>query len=169
MIPLWRNALTFLNYLDEASLIKRNAADARIGQFLLVKGSLVVMDLTLFKGIWQMPMMKNAILSGANINPQAASHLAPQNRQQRRSSGRGSGHLTGIQKDTDSVDAGLSLIGLLPHAIQARLSVEGADQMVWTSLRDDSLVVSAADLTLKHGTARCWHVEYVRNSRCISR
>jgi hypothetical protein len=160
--PLWTNALAFLDYLDEAGLIKRNAADTLIGQFLLAKGSLSVIDFTLFKGIWQMQATKNAILSGANANVQSL----PQNRQQQR---RAASKVAppSIQPDKDVVDAGLALIGLLPHAIQARLSVAGTDQMIWTSLREDALVVSAADLLLKHGTsiAGTWNMLGILDAR----
>lgn len=39
---------------------------------------------------------------------------------------------------------------MLPHTIQARLIVN-RDESVWCSLREEGLVISASDLTLKHG------------------
>jgi hypothetical protein len=111
------------------------------------------MDLTLFKGMWQMPAIKNALFAGAIGERQIAPNSPSQNRQQRRSSKRSGDHSADVKSPYDAMEGGLALIGLLPHAIQARLSINGTDQMVWTSLKEDALVVSAADLTLKHGTA----------------
>jgi len=151
--PLWANALTFLDFLDAATLIKRGADGARIGQFVLVKGSLAIMDLTLFKGMWQLPAIKSAIVAGANENPGTSLKEPQQNRKQRRASGQSGGHPASVQSPTETIEAGLALIGLLPHAVQTRVAVDGTNQMVWTSLREDALVVSSADLTLKHGIA----------------
>jgi hypothetical protein len=44
--PFWTNALTLLDYLEVNGLIQRDIWQARIGQFVLVKGNLIVLDVT---------------------------------------------------------------------------------------------------------------------------
>lgn len=147
--PLWTNSLTFLDYLDEANLIQRAIENGRIGQFVLAKGSLTVMDLTLFKGMWQIPAIKKMIAAGAQVESQNGD---AQSRQQRRALQRGGNQQSAVSQYESTLDAGMSLIGLLPHAIQARMTIQETQRSVWTSLKEDALVVSATDLTLKHGT-----------------
>lgn len=147
--PLWANALAFLDYLHEDNMIERDLAVARIGQFVLVRGRLSVMDLSLFKGMWGVPVIRKAITSGQNLNlPEPT-----QTRQQRRQSERNGIPSKQKEEADQALDAGMALIGLLPHAIQARLVAGGNGAVIWTSLKEDSLVISAADLTLKHGTS----------------
>lgn len=143
--PLWTNSLTLLDMLDERGMIRSGLNSARIGQFVKLSGSLAVTDLTLWKGLWSLPALRELITEDTTAERKAA--LA--NRDERR---RTRGIKTSAPQKSvleHQADAGLALVGMLPHTIQARLaSTEGT---AWCSLREDGLVVSASDLTLKHG------------------
>lgn len=70
--PLWANALTFLDSLEERNLIRRDLRRARIGQLLLVSGRLTILDMGLLKPIWQVPEAKqNALQSAIVENPES--------------------------------------------------------------------------------------------------
>ncbi len=146
--PLWTNALSLLDMLDQRRMIHDGVEGARIGQFVKVSGSLTVTDLTLWKGLWSMPAIREVIQDG--IASSAAAHVPQGNRSERRK--HGALKAPNSQKSTleHQMDAGLAIIGMLPHTIQARLLAENGTS-VWCSLREDGLVVSASDLTLKHG------------------
>lgn len=51
--PLWANALAFLDYLEQKSLLSRDIATARIGQFVLTSGELHVSSTALSQKIYQ--------------------------------------------------------------------------------------------------------------------
>jgi hypothetical protein len=65
--PLWTNARTFLDYLAERDMIQRDIHKGRIGQFVLAKGNLLVVDVTMLKNAWEKPTMKKKMLAGANL------------------------------------------------------------------------------------------------------
>ncbi|CAA9503074.1 MAG: hypothetical protein AVDCRST_MAG31-505 [uncultured Sphingomonas sp.] len=151
--PFWANALEFRDYLLKHDLLRFDLEGARIGQFVLVTGALTVMDLTLFKGLWQLPAVRDAMLAGAATAPPAQE---PRNRQERRVAAHRGGKPQpppAASETERTLEGGLALIGMLPHAIQARIAVSAEGPVVWTSLREEGLVVSAADLILKHGAA----------------
>ncbi len=53
--PLWTNARVLLDYLAERDMIQRDIWEARMGQFVLAKGSIVVLDLGMLKNVWVKP------------------------------------------------------------------------------------------------------------------
>lgn len=137
--PLWANALTFLEHLDEHNLIERDIWNARIGQFVLVKGWLTVLAVEMLRAAWQLPTVQAAIKSGANAPDNQG------NRQQRRAEGN--------QKKTTQpteIDLAIELLGVMPHLVQARLL--GKNFYAWGSLKEEHMVTTAGDLLLKHGT-----------------
>ena len=148
--PLWTNALALLDFLETRELIVRDIGAARIGQFVLVTGRLAILDLKLFRGLWDMPAVRDAIKRGLPEN-QPPSNL--QNRADRRRANSARPHAPEEKSQAEkAMDAGLSIVGMLPHVVQARMMPrEGG--AVWASLTEDGLVVSAADIVLKHGTA----------------
>lgn len=149
--PFWANALALLDYLETNELLRRDLGSVRIGQLVLVTGSLTIMDLTLFKGLWSLPAIRSAILAGSTTQDQSATS-APRNRQERRANQQRTEQKPVKGNSEALIDGGLALIGMLPHAIQARLATPDTN-IVWSSLREDALVVSSADLILKHGAA----------------
>jgi len=145
--PLWTNALALLDMLDEREMIRRGLIASRIGYFVKVSGSLSVTDLTLWRGLWSMPALKEAFIEGAVKRQPLA--ISSQNRTERRKA-RGKEGPSSKSTLESQMEAGLAMVGMLPHTIQARMfSNDGTS--AWCSLREDGLVVSASDLTLKHG------------------
>jgi len=153
--PLWANARALLDYLYERNMILRNLLDARIGQFVLVSGVLAVLDLPMLQQLWEMPIVQATIKSGAGAVPSSQSH-SPNRAERRRGNRLPTAQLTIAENPIEFM---ISLVKYLPHLIQARLKVEDGTA-IWCSLREESLVVSSADLMLKHGTVLTgtWHV-----------
>lgn len=135
--PLWTNARLFLDYLEERELIQRDLTTARIGEFVLVTGGLAVFDLSILKQMWSIPAIKKLIMQG----------MKPDKSLQNRSAGNKApgAHL----KQQEENEATLALVQLLPHPVQATISA--GERVVWTSLRENCLIVPSTDLLLKHG------------------
>lgn len=131
--PLWSNALSLLDFLEERHLIQRDIAEASIGNFVLSSGSLSISDLQLMHRTWQLPSVKKLMRSG--VTPTG------QNRQQRRA---GAG-----QPAPDFLELFTDLVSILPHTIQASLT---GDAEIWCSLHQQGMTTDASDITLKHGT-----------------
>lgn len=141
--PLWTNARTFLDYLAEADLLKMEMEKARIGEFVLVKGKLSIIDLSLLASLWSKQSIVNLISSGAN-QQQATPTLT---RQQRRALAR----TDKVQSTSaDETRLMLDIIESLPHTAQAYIQSPEIG-VVWCTLNADSLVVNSGDLLLKHG------------------
>ena len=139
--PLWTNARTFLNYLTEREMIVRGIEKARIGQFVLVTGELAAIDLGLLKKMWELPAVKNSLLVAvAKAN---APQIQPKNKAERTKARYAKAELP------EGMEAGFQLMTIMPHTIQA--SIRGQGWNIWSSLREDSLVMNASELLLKHG------------------
>ncbi len=149
--PLWTNARTLLNYLADREMIVRDLRRAGIGQFVLVAGNLAAFDLGLFKEAWKLPAVKEVVLRGIQSAEQSAN--AP-NRHERRKQATGKSQSS---RHSES-EMGFEMLKIMPHTIQATIRQD--DWTVWSSLRDDSLVVPASELLLKHGVgiAGEWHM-----------
>jgi len=140
--PLWTNARTFLNYLHERNMIVRDLTQARIGQFVLVTGSLAAFDLGVLKEAWKLPGIKDVVMRGA-AQQQAADQPPPRSSAERKRAKYARPELP------EGTEAGFELMKLLPHTVQAAIGGEG--WRVWSTLREDSLVISGSELLLKHG------------------
>lgn len=143
--PFWTNALSFLDYLTEKSLIQREIDEAGIGQFVLVPGILEITDHKFMKQAWELSAVQSLIKKGA--------HEASGNRHQRRAKRK-----NGQQEPPASdLDLFLELITIMPHNVQAIISGKND---VWCSLDDNYLSTSASDLVLKHGARMdgTWHL-----------
>jgi len=86
--PLWANALGLLDLLGERKMIRDGVASARIGQFVKVSGSISVSDLTMWKGLWSLPALKQVLAENAKAERQAALAALP-NREARRAASPG--------------------------------------------------------------------------------
>lgn len=132
--PLWTNARTLLNYLTERGLIQRDLWDARLGQFVLASGALIVLDVAMFKSAWDKPAVKKlAIASAVGGTPASGRE-------------RKSGH-DGSKSDAQLL---IEMLSLFPHSIQAHLL--GTNYGVWCSFAEASLVGASSDVVLKHGS-----------------
>ncbi len=147
--PLWTNALTLLDYLDERRLIKRELDSATLGQFVLVSGGLDIRDVRLIQKAMALPSMQAQIAAASQPSNTQSFHKS-------KSKGRG------IPQTPVSINPnaqfGTEFVALLPHSVQARL--HDAAGNVWCSLNEEGLVVSSSDLFLKHGirVAGEWHM-----------
>lgn len=135
--PYWTHAVALLTHLDQKALIKRDLYEARIGQFVLLKGHLIVADLALLKPMWANPVTRAALLRSelATAEAMARANGTPEEQ---------------MQAVRDEVDLTFEVLPALPHSLQARLIV-GDNGRLWCSLDEASLVGSAADTILKHG------------------
>jgi hypothetical protein len=139
--PIWTNALSLLDLLEQRGMTRRGARDAHFGEVVLVQGTLHVLDITMLKGAWELPSVRAMILSGVENEPVGDQS----NRHQRRSSPR----QPPKNAAPDPISLALDLLGLLPHSVQAR--IESLDEVVWASLKKEGLVTPSTDLTLNHG------------------
>ena len=136
--PLWANALSLLDYLQENRLIVEDTRSARIGQFVLASGDIRIIDLAILGSVWKDEKMQRLIM--AQQKPEATQG----NRQKHRAQ-----VTTRATAKDPSSDIAFSLLSVLPHSIQAYMhgSVD-----VWCNLLKSSLVISSDDILLKHGT-----------------
>lgn len=146
--PFWANAREFLDALEARNMIQRDIKSARIGQFVLVSGSLIISDLKMLQAIWPLPMVQKAMVAGAAEAANRGESATDGNRQQR---------LAQAAKDRKSAPKGvpdeikmvMELLPHLPHSGQFHLV--GDEFAVWAPASEDSLVGSMSDLLLKHG------------------
>jgi hypothetical protein len=143
--PLWTNARTFLSFLADREMINRDLSTARIGQFVLASGALAAFDLGLLKEAWKLPAVKDVVLKGAT--GQAAPDPVQGNRKERAKAR----YAQKAAGDTSETAMAFEMLKIMPHTVQA--TIRGEDWTVWSSLREDSLVIPGSELLLKHGVA----------------
>ena len=137
--PLWTNARTLLDYLGERDMIRRDIWGARIGQFVLAKGNLLVLDLAMLKSARERPNIQRAVMAGSSQPVQP--NRAGRRRQQAQ------GQARGMPSEAEMV---IEMLSIFPHSVQAHLI--GENFRAWCSLGEDSLVGLSSDLVLKHGS-----------------
>jgi hypothetical protein len=144
--PLWANARTLLDYLFERNMIQRDIWEARLGQFVLVEGRLVILDVAMLKGAWDKPAIRKIVTKDAGVEHDLNRHL------------RRKQAAVGGEKPVSEVEVFMDLLGILPHSLQAHIL--GDKFTAWCSLATESLVGLSSDLVLKHGTliSGDWHV-----------
>ena len=145
--PRWANALAFLDYLEERALLNRNVSEAPIGQIVLHKGELSIFDLSILQKMWALPTIKKSVIAGAKQSAGLGVEQATGNRHERRKSG--ASHRKVASAEESQAELGLELLSVLPHSIQAAVSVDNLS--AWCTLREDCITVSPADLFMKHG------------------
>ncbi len=145
--PLWTNALTLLDYLAERHMLQRDLSAARIGQFVLVSGELAILDLPMLRQLWELPIVRATVRSGAKLAEGA--RVVERNRAERRRESREPQKREATINE-DPAEFMLQTIKYLPHAIQAMLTTSNKIA-VWCSIGEESLVGSSAVLMLKHG------------------
>ncbi|MBC7160115.1 MAG: hypothetical protein H5U21_08725, partial [Porphyrobacter sp.] len=65
--PFWVNARQFLDVLTERDMIQRDISAANMGEFVLAKGFLSVLDLVMFKEAWKLPSLQRMIKAGMGL------------------------------------------------------------------------------------------------------
>jgi hypothetical protein len=124
-------------------MIIRDLGKARIGQFVLVTGSLAAFDLGILKEAWKLPAVKDIVTKeAAKQNAITAPAGTREERRKQRYQEKPS-----LSPETD---AAFELMKIMPHTVQA--TIRGHEGwVVWSSLREDSLVIAGSELLLKHG------------------
>lgn len=143
--PYWSNARTFLDYLSDRDLIERNITSASMGQFVLVRGGLAMLDLPSLQQLWTMPQFKQLFAEGM----MGDSGEPQQNRQQKRAQGKPQPH-DPFKSLPTVMQLAMELLPSFPHSIVA--SVIGEYWSTWSTLQAENIIGSAADLVLKHGS-----------------
>ncbi|MEG8025069.1 hypothetical protein QP162_12720 [Sphingomonas aurantiaca] len=142
--PYWTNARAFLDFLNERDLIENDIWDASMGQFVLVRGKLAILDLASMQSVWSMPLFKK--MMGEHLNAEEAS--SSENRQQRRSQPKPGGK-DPFDSQPTIVRLAMELLPSFPHSTVA--SIMGEFWSTWSTLSAEHLVGSPSDLMLKHG------------------
>ena len=136
--PHWANASAFLNYLSENDLIQRDISASRMGEFVLAKGYLSVLDLVMFKEAWKLPSLQRMIRAGTGANQHTRNLTSAQK--------------AAAKEQKDNSEMVLDLIQIMPHAVHASLiTSDDNPQMVWCPLREEYMVTPASELVLMHG------------------
>lgn len=139
--PFWTNAVTFLDFLAEKRLIQPSIENAALGQFVLARGRLGILDLSMFKDAWALGTVQRAVrASDQPSQPEG-------NRQQRR----GQGKIQPRSAMPSDADIALELMTILPHTVQTTI-VNDAGDTTWAVLRNEFMVTSPSDLVLTHGS-----------------
>jgi hypothetical protein len=137
--PYWANARAFLDYLSENNMINRTLLGARIGQFVLVKGYLSVLDLSMMKDAWKLQSIQRKALGGSASQKLVSQMTAAEK--------------AAHKEQKENSELTLDMMQLMPHAIHASLITddEVSPSLVWGALREEYLATSASDITLAHG------------------
>jgi hypothetical protein len=151
--PLWTNVLTFLDFLQERDLLRRDIKAARIGQIGLFSGSLTIVNASLLKTVLQSSFVREqfttqqiAVLTQQHAalvktNQLAMATPAPTPEMIR-----------------TNVNGNLDTICTIPIVNYGK-SVVG-EHTIWYPLSDEFVVGSIGDLILKHSTnvSGKWHI-----------
>lgn len=153
--PYWANARALLNYLEQHGLLQRDLQTSALGQFVLAKGYLTVLDLAMWQKAWGLPTVQQAARAGGEAATAAAvAILVPEdtgNRHERRNQSRqAKGQAQKSQMPTE-VDITLELLTVLPHTVHASIMTD--EETVWSSLLQENLVTPSSELVLTHGAS----------------
>lgn len=138
--PLWTNARSLLDFLYTNEMICNDITDARIGDIVLVTGSLGIIDYGFMKPIWKLPFVKKQISDGAYPNVLHSMRLseADQNIDQLKKASR------------ERANQIPEMISDIPHTIQSYI-VCNDGKIAWSILNEYSMIPSSTDIILKYG------------------
>lgn len=136
--PYWTNARAFLDHLSERAMIQRDMGSAEIGQFVLTRGWLSILDLAMFKDAWKLPTVQRKVREGA----------APSKKVSQMTAAEKQAH----QEQKENTDMMLEMIQIMPHSVHASMiTSDDSQKVLWCTLRDEYLVIPASDIVLAHG------------------
>lgn len=142
--PFWANALQFLDVLEERSMIQRDITASRIGQFVLMRGSLIIADMVPYREIWKSDVIKRFLKATLGDDDDGE---PTGNRQQRREQKAKARNAPSKPTEAELV---LELLPHLPHSPQ--INVVSDDTAAWGTVDAAYLSGTFADLSLKHGS-----------------
>lgn len=123
----WSAPLSLLRELHEQGYIKAFSKSAALGQLILFKGNIQILDLRILQKLWQPVLAMQAALKPANTEAQRKAKKTEDAQAQT------------IAKVAEN----------LPHIIQMRAFND--DHQLWATLTPDALTVNPSDLAFKHG------------------
>lgn len=149
--PFWANARRFLDLLTERDMISRDIETARIGQFTLASGALVISDNSMLRALWDSPVVGKFLKAQEAAQAQASAQEAPEpvNRHQRRSEQAKARKAVPAKPAVTESELAMALMPHMPHSGQ--LHVVTDDYAVWAPVADGALVAPMPELILKHG------------------
>jgi hypothetical protein len=143
--PYWSNPRAFLDHLSEHNLIRRDIEEASIGQFVLVKGALIIADLQMLHPLWGMPAIQNFMLASHDANQEASQG----SRSERRQAHAKQRQQPSQKRMPSEVELVMALLPHMPHA--GHIHIVSDDFAVWAPVAEGAMVTPMADLVLKHG------------------
>lgn len=136
--PYWANARAFLDHLSDRDMIQKDMANAQLGQFVLAKGWLSILDLAMFKDAWKLPAIQRKVREGGAPTKKVSQMTAAERQAN--------------QEQKDNSDLMLEMIQIMPHSVHASMITTGEDpKLLWCTLREEYLVIPASDIVLAHG------------------
>lgn len=156
--PLWTNALSLLDYLDERGLIHRDITKARLGQFVIASGELTVLNPEMLQKMWDASGTIGKIAVATAVkNAQDKWRADPAN-QALKGTARAAAEKKHLATAEQTARGGFEALRHFPYPPQC--TIKGTDFSVWSSLSANGLVGTVGDLSLKHGTEipGTWHL-----------
>ncbi|CAA7622501.1 hypothetical protein [Magnetospirillum sp. UT-4] len=143
----WTLPITLLDRLDELSFLHRDLGTAPLGQLVLIRGALQLLDIRMLQSMWDLIarlMEREARQSG--------------NRQSRRR-GQDTGNELASFKDLAEI------IKKIPHPLQMNFLC--GDDLIWSTLSAEKLTMPPDDFALKHSSVIPgeWHMLAVLDAR----
>lgn len=127
--PFWTNALSLLDYLQEHKLLHADAHTARVGQLVLLTGSLKIINTKLVEKM----MTTSAVAAQFKRNLQKLP-----------------------KEEAEKQKLQLEVVKLFPHVTQAHFYAQHKDNRLvsasWLALDETSLVIPPEHLLLNHGS-----------------
>lgn len=123
----WSAPLNLIRELQQAGFIQTDIASAALGQIVLFRGNIQVLDYRLLQRLWE-PMLAHQLL----LQP---AHTAAQQKE-KKAAAEGQKHLVKVVEN-------------LPHLVQIR-AFNDAHQL-WGTLEPELMVTGASDLAFKYG------------------
>ncbi len=138
--PTWSNARSLLDVLDSKGLIKRDISKASLGQIVLTRGALSILDLGVVQKMWALSGIQDLIKAGIGIQPVAEVNRAARRR--------------GEKPKAEPEGAGMvkiltDMMQFLPHGVQANLH---GDERTWFTLNGSGMISDPSEMILKHGS-----------------
>jgi hypothetical protein len=130
--PFWVIPLSFLDYIEERGLAHNNIKLATIGRLVLLRGKLIILDVSLLKNLWKIPEGKENALQAA-LQEEKNKDKDPSE----------------VERD---VNVFFQMAEHLPHAIQCLL-ITPTSPNCWGLLNEEFITCSSSDLALKYGVA----------------
>lgn len=134
--PLWLNALALLDHLEQRALLNRDLTSAGMGEFVLVRGALTLLDLNVIKAAWEAPSIQKQMFGG----------LPAQHPGQSRAT-----YEKAKREAEQNIRVALDFLRLTPHGVQVTIRGGAMPAPMWMTLGEAGMVVSASDIMLKHG------------------